>query len=238
MLAYSLDVGVADVAELRLLLDETERRRADRFVKEVHQRRYTVAHAALRMALGHATGRSPRSLKFRAGAYGKPAIDDPRVDIRFNLSHAEDRALLAIARGRDVGIDIEQERAVEALDLARVCFSSSERSALQRLSGSERLHAFFRGWTRKESFVKAIGRGLAYPLDTFEVSLDESRENVLLAYLPVAMESERRWEVRSLTVEAGFAAAIAVEGTEWRLNMRDTSTAELSEFLDVRVVTE
>jgi 4'-phosphopantetheinyl transferase len=236
VLAYSLDVAVADVSELRLLLDETERRRADRFVKEIHQRRFTVAHAALRMALGHVTGRSPRSLKFRTGIYGKPAIDDPQVDIRFNLSHADDRALIAITRGREVGIDIEQERSVEALDLARLCFSGSERSALQQIPESERLHAFFRGWTRKESFVKAIGQGLVYPLDALEVSLDDSRENVLLAYLPVVAESERRWEVRSLCVEPGFAAAITVEGANWRLITRDTSVAELSESVDVRAV--
>jgi 4'-phosphopantetheinyl transferase len=234
VLAYSLDVAGPAVGELRLLLDETERLRADRFVKEIHQRRFAIAHAALRIALGHVTGRSPRSLKFRTGAHGKPAIDDPHLDIRFNLSHADDRALIAIARGREVGIDIERERSVEALDLARLCFSSSERSALEHVPEPERLRAFFRGWTRKESFVKAIGRGLVYPLDTFDVSLDDSLDNVLLAYLPVVAEAERRWETRSLGGNSVFAAAITVEGADWRLVPCETSLAELWESVDVR----
>jgi 4'-phosphopantetheinyl transferase len=186
----------------------------------------------LRLVLAHVVGRSPQSLSFRNGAYGKPALADPGLDVRFNLSHADSRALIAVARGREVGIDMEQERLVKPLDLARLCFSSLERAALQRVSEPERLHAFFRGWTRKESFIKADGRGFSYPLDSFDVSLDESPQNALLAYS--ADDSERQWKMRSLEMEGRFAAAITVEGTDWRLVRRETSIAELQELLPIQ----
>jgi 4'-phosphopantetheinyl transferase len=228
VLGHSLDV--ADATNLRPILDDAERLRADRFVNDVHRRRFTVAHAALRLALAHVVGRSPQSLSYRNGAYGKPALADPDLDVRFNLSHADSRALIAVTRGREVGIDIEQERPVKPLDLARLCFSLRERTTLQRLSEPERLRAFFRAWTRKESFIKANGRGFSYQLDSFDVSLDESPENVLLAYLSSADESERRWKMQSLSVEQGFAAAITVEGMDWRLVRREISVLELQEL--------
>jgi 4'-phosphopantetheinyl transferase len=230
VLVLGLSLDDADATKLRVILDGAERLRAAAFVYEVHRQRFTVAHAALRLALAHMAARSPRALRFRNGAYGKPELADPDNGLRFNLSHAGSRALIAVARGREVGIDIEQERLVEPLELSRLCFSRRERSALQRLSASERLHAFFRGWTRKESFIKANGRGFSYPLDSFDVSLDESPENVLLAYLPADDEPERRWQMQSVGVEARFAAAITVEGTDWRLVSRETSIPELEEL--------
>jgi 4'-phosphopantetheinyl transferase len=229
VLGYSLEV--ADATSLRSILDEAERQRADRFVNAVHRQRFTVSHAALRLVLAHVVGQSPQSLSFCSGVYGKPALADPDLDVRFNLSHAESRALIAVARSREVGIDIEQERLLEPLDLARLCFSPLERAALQRVSAPERLHAFFRGWTRKESFIKANGRGFSCPLDSFDVSLDESPENVLLACS--SDDSERGWKMQSLEMEAGFAAAITVEGTDWRLVRRATSIAELQELTPI-----
>jgi 4'-phosphopantetheinyl transferase len=221
VLVLGLSLDVADVTNLQSILDEAERLRAARFANAVLRQRFTVTHAALRLVLAHVVGRSPQSLSFRNGMYGKPALADRDLDVRFNLSHADNRALIAVTRGREVGIDIEQERVVEPLDLARLCFSSLERAALQRVPAPERLHAFFRGWTRKESFIKANGRGFSYPLDSFDVSLDESPENVLLAYS--ADGSEQRWKMQSLATEGRFAAAITVEGADWRLVQREIS---------------
>jgi 4'-phosphopantetheinyl transferase len=227
VLGFSVDDAAA--TELRLVLDGAERLCADRFVCEIHGQRFTVAHAVLRLALAYVVGRSPEALWFRKGEYGKPALGDPDLDVRFNLSHSGGRALIAFARGREVGIDIEQERQVEPLDLALLCFSPRERAALQRVSAPERLHAFCRGWTRKESFIKANGRGFSYPLDSFDVSLDESPENVLLADLS-AHDSARQWKMQSVEVEGSFAAAITVEGTGWRLVRRELSISKFQEL--------
>jgi len=230
VLVLGFSVDDVDAPKLRLILDGAERLRADRFVYELHRQRFTAAHAGLRLALSLVMGRPPQSLRFRNEAYGKPALADPDVDLRFNLSHADSRALIAVTRDREVGIDIELERQIEPLDLAPICFSLRERAALQRVSETQRLRAFFRGWTRKESFIKANGRGFSYPLDSFDVSLDESPEIVLLTNLPAHNDSELQWKMQSVNVESPFAAAITVEGTGWRLIRRDTSISELQEL--------
>ena len=98
-----------------------------------------------------------------------------RLDVQFNLSHAGERALLAVAIGRELGVDIEEERCVDVLGIARRYFSPSEYLALVSLPEERRVGAFYRCWTRKESFLKARGEGLAFPLSGFEVSLAQQR---------------------------------------------------------------
>lgn len=230
VLVLDLSLDVPDLTAPRLILDEAEKQRADRFFNDVHRRRFTVAHAALRLALAHASGRQPESLIFHHNAYGKPRLANSSPDIRFNLSHAEGRALIALAHGREVGIDIEYKRLIEPLELAYLCFSSRECIALQRLSAPERFHAFFRGWTRKESFIKANGRGFSYPLNSFEVSLDKSPQNALLVDSSEDNALKRRWRTLSIEVGGPFAAALTVEGTDWRLLKHKTSLPELQEL--------
>ena len=81
---------------------------------------------------------------------------------------------------------------------------------------AERPAAFFDGWTRKEAYIKAIGEGLAYPLERFSVSLSP--------HAPAKLEDVRddpaeveRWSLAALAAAFGYAAALAIEGPLPRL---------------------
>lgn len=104
------------------------------------------------------------------GPFGKPSPDDRKL--RFNLSHSGGWVLLAVACGREVGVDIEEIRAIDdAATIAARYFSPGESRKLHDVLGSTLGEvAFFNCWTRKEAFIKAIGHGLSHPLDTFEVT--------------------------------------------------------------------
>jgi 4'-phosphopantetheinyl transferase len=149
--------------------------------------------------------------------------------------HASDRrrfisahGLMRIALGRcidrhpaQLGVDIELERPTDVLELARRFFSPAEYRALSALPVGAQQRAFFRGWTRKESFVKALGDGLSFPLDGFDVSFDEQAEatpdaSVLLG-CGAAPHECGRWRISPLVVDEGYAAAITVAGDGWRL---------------------
>jgi 4'-phosphopantetheinyl transferase len=207
-----------EVPDAGALLDEDERARADRFAFERHRRRFITSHAWVRIVLGRCLDRAPESLRFTAGPHGKPRLADAAADLRFNLSHAGERALLAVTRGQEVGVDIEQERAIAASDLARRFFAASEWQALQAMGSSEQVPAFFRCWTRKEAFIKAIGEGFACPLAGFEVSLDEEDESPQLLRSCTAITGGlERWRIVSVPVEPGYWAAIAAGPGEWRI---------------------
>jgi 4'-phosphopantetheinyl transferase len=136
-------------------------------------------------------------------------VDAPR-DLRFNLSHSGDRALLAVAIGREVGVDVEAQAPVDALALAAHAFSANERAALAATPAEDRLAAFYRGWTRKESFVKALGCGLSFPLREFDVSLEASGEPLLRACRRDAGVIGR-WSILPIPADPGYCAALTVE---------------------------
>jgi 4'-phosphopantetheinyl transferase len=210
-----LDQTLGDMMEL---LDDVERKRADRFVFEPDRHRFVAAHAWVRIVLGRCLDRAPESLRFTAGARGKPRLADAAVDLRFNLSHAGERALLAVTCGQEVGVDIERHRSIEVGDLARRFFAPSECQALQALGSSEQLSAFFRCWTRKEAFIKALGDGLSCPLDGFAVSVaDDDESPQLLRSCTEVPDALARWRIVSLPMEPGYAAAIAAGAGRWRI---------------------
>ena len=142
--------------------------------------------------------------------------------IRFNLSHSGGYALYAIARGREVGVDVEVIRPKsKAPELVNRFFSAKEKAAFQELGADERVSAFFAGWTRKEAYVKATGKGLRFPLDRFDVSLKPGDQNALLE-VEGAPEEVNRWSLRDIDLGPGFCAALAVEITG-RFSFNDIS---------------
>jgi 4'-phosphopantetheinyl transferase len=212
--ALALDSFRASSASLAAALDGDEQARAARFVNDADRVRFIISHGLTRELLSFILAIPPSMLRFAVGIHGKPRLHEPAFDLRFNLSHARERALLAVASGRDVGIDIEEERPIEELELARRFFSAAEYSAL--IAAPDRRAAFFRCWTRKESFVKARGDGLSFRLDAFDVSVQSEAEHLLLSCDGAPAEMAR-WTMKPVPLGPGYAAALAAEGHDWRL---------------------
>jgi 4'-phosphopantetheinyl transferase len=212
--------AVSDPGRLLALLDQNERRRASRFRQTTDQRRFIIAHALTRVVLGSCMNVPPDALRFSVTAHGKPELADCSTDVRFNLSHSGDQALLAVALGRAIGVDVEEEKQMDVMPLADLVFSPRERAALAALPVERRIPAFFRGWTRKESFVKARGEGLSLALSEFDVSLDEAPVRVLLDCRFGHAEAER-WTMMPIEAGPRHAAAVTVEGSGWRLTHWD-----------------
>lgn len=173
----------ADEAEL----PPTERRRAARILNPRRRRRWVAARWALREVLGRELGEEPGAVALRAGPHGKPEL--ARSALRFNLSHSGELALIAIARGREVGIDVEQVKPRRnLLSLARRALPAEQAARIAALPPDERLDAFHADWTRREAVAKCHGTGLWAPAPD----------------APVA--------VADLDVGPGYAAAVAVAG--------------------------
>ncbi len=209
-----LDVPIAGATQL---LDDDERRRASRFVFERDRRRFTIAHAWVRILLGRCLAQTPESLRFVVGPYGKPAVAEAPIDLRFNLSHAGERAFVALALGRDVGVDIDEERPLDVLELANRFFAPAESAALRGMPPSEQTRAFFRCWTRKEAFIKALRLGLSFPLRQFEVSMTDDDSAQLLRSCSAAPNMLGCWQIAQLASESGHAAALAATAGNWRV---------------------
>jgi 4'-phosphopantetheinyl transferase len=214
----ALDVDPDTRAHLRSVLTDDERTRADRFVQPVHRERFVVAHAFLRDVVARQAGVLPGSLHFRTLAAGKPVLDGSRL--RFNLSHSGGLALLAVTLDREVGVDVEALRPMpDACELAERHFAPGEIAALRALPERDRDEAFLRCWTLKEAYVKAVGDGLGIPLERFEVEYAPPRAEPALRILDDV--APRPWTMRTLEPGPGYAGALAVLGSGFRLGLYD-----------------
>lgn len=199
-------------------LSSDERARAQRFHFRKDCDRFIVGRGTLRLILGHFTGQAPESLTLCTTAHGKPRLIDAGTgSLRFNLAHSEGLALVALGRAHEVGVDLEYVRSDIAKDeIAARFFSPRERATLAALPAGQKLQAFFHCWTRKEAYLKAVGKGLSRALDGFDVSLAPGEPPALLEDRE-DIQAARRWALHHLAPAPGFVGAVAAEGQPWRL---------------------
>ena len=197
------------VRQFRATLEDDEIHRADRFHFEKDRRAFAVSRGFLRHVLGRYLETKPEAIRFSYGPYGKPALDGEHA-LRFNMSHSRAVALVAVTESKEVGVDVEYIRANFATeDIARRFFSPREVEAFNALTRDQQVAAFFRCWTRKEAYIKAIGRGLSQPLDGFDVTLVP---DVPPALLRADEDDASRWSLSDIDVGDDYAAALMVEG--------------------------
>lgn len=211
-----LDGQERETQQCRRLLSPDEIQRADRFHFEKHRRRFTRARAAMRQILSGYTGLAAQELTFSYGPQGKPELAGTleNCGVKFNLSHSEEMALLAVTQNQIVGADIElvdSEFASEGI--AERFFSAGEVRRLNALPASEKADAFFACWTRKEAYIKALGGGLSIPLDCFEVAFGPGIAPALLLVEDNPSET-CRWSMYDVKVTQGYRAAVIAEGKE------------------------
>lgn len=205
-----------EIAKFWQTLNAEERQRADRLVMKQHRERFITAHGVLRQLLANYLSYPAHEIKFVSGPFGKIAIDPLIITnngIKFNLSHANEYAMFAFLSDRDLGVDIEYMRVnLEVEEIAQRFFSPTESVALMSLPKEERTQAFFNCWTRKEAFIKAIGRGLYYPLHEFDVDVKTIGETKVDLNIRDQELQDKTWSLFSLETIAGYAAALVVEG--------------------------
>jgi 4'-phosphopantetheinyl transferase len=201
-----------EVGALGGVLTADELLRAGRMRSDEGRRRAVVSRAALRKLLARELGSAPEAVAFTVGPHGKPRLDGGDSAVRFNLSHSADLALIAIARGAEVGVDVEQIRPRRDLGgVARRVFTEAEREAVA-VGGDA---AFYRHWVAKEAFVKATGRGIT-SLRSFEVLL-EAPGGARFNHVASDVEEAGRWTLAPLDAGPEFAAAAVVEAPQARV---------------------
>ncbi len=204
------------ISQCRELLDPPEQERAGRYIYDLHRNRFIVARSSLRLLLGRYLAGDPHDVAFAYNAYGRPEISPvPAPPLAFNLSHSGDTALLAVTRLPAVGIDLEYHRKPDRIeDLAERFFAAAEVRQWRALPAELRTAGFFAGWSRKEAYIKAHGRGLNYPLDRFVISLDPREPARILETLDDPAEVAA-WRIETLDCLANCSAALVAPVGVW-----------------------
>jgi len=213
------DAVRAEEARWQKVLSPDETARASRFHFAVDRQRYTISRGVLRTILAGYLATDAKGLNFIYSSKEKPSLSEAysREGVMFNISHSGSLGLLAFAREREIGVDVEAVRSdFEVEAIARRFFSAHEQEQLAVLPEQERFEAFFRCWTRKEAYIKATGDGLSLPLDQFDVSILPGHFDALIATRPDRSEAAR-WLLREVSAGPGYVAALCAVGHDWKL---------------------
>ncbi|ARO86881.1 hypothetical protein EBAPG3_003340 [Nitrosospira lacus] len=208
------------------ILDEEERCRAARFHFDRDREPFILARASLRCLLARYTGADPAEIQFKQDRYGKLHIHHPVSSIRFNVTHSGDCIVHAIARGTDVGVDVEILRNSVELTSISSYFTAGEQAWLHAADAQTRDTRFFTLWTCKEAYIKALGRGLLKPLNSFEISLAERGEPKILS------DSEDNahlssWRLLPFEPRRNVLGCVAVDVASTRVELRDYDSGVL-----------
>ena len=204
------------------LLSPDERNRAEQFRFKVDRNKFIAAKSFLRTTLGYYLQMPPKDLEFLSSPYGKPLLvsRNGKPQYAFNLSHSNNLVLMAISSGVELGIDVEYVQPIFETDqIVSRYFGENEIELYLKAPEVDRKDLFFWLWTRKEAFIKAIGKGLSLPLNEFDISnlLDgnklEFKDNNGVA---------SSWYFYTLDTSAGYKAALVVKSRDVNVSYSTT----------------
>jgi 4'-phosphopantetheinyl transferase len=199
LVVAGLDLDCEALAAASACLSREERRRAARFRSARERRRFIAARARLRAELAARLGTTPEAVAIGCGKNGKPALAEPFAASGwcFNVSHSGELALYAFARACELGVDVEAVREVaESAAIAQQVFSPPENARFLSAPAQDRPLEFLRLWTRKEAYAKALGEGIAAPLEAIDVTATPAG-----------------WRLESFSPRSGYIAALAARST-------------------------
>jgi 4'-phosphopantetheinyl transferase len=206
----ALDEASFDRRSWLYRLSPEEQARAQRFKFAADQRRYIIAHIALRDILARYLNVAAGDLRFVDGENGKPRLAEALGSrgIEFNLSHSHERALIAVTCELVVGIDIEFVKSQFGFhEVAERFFTRREVSALRALPPMLQRQAFYKCWTSKEAFLKAKGTGLSGALDEVEIVSAYQDRVAIHASVP-------GWWLTELDPGDDYEGALVIEGEQ------------------------
>lgn len=225
------ETQIADrAASLWPALNSEERDRTERLRAESDRQRFILARGFLRSILGDYLGCAAADVPLTLGEQGKPLCREPDGGelVPFNLSHSHGIALLGVSASGAIGVDLEAVRfETDWKRLTRRFFAPRETEWLLSLPEEEGRAAFFRCWTAKEAFLKAVGVGLTRPLSAVEVApVDSTATSLRFVRIEGETEEASRWHLRTFAPLPGFQAAVASDISLGSLSLQTWGDAE------------
>ncbi|GAE04097.1 4'-phosphopantetheinyl transferase [Paenibacillus sp. JCM 10914] len=170
-----------------------------RFKQANDYQRSLLGDAMLHRIIQERLGIERRYLEYARNQYGKPYLKE-YPDIHFNISHSGHWIVCAVSDDW-IGIDVEQVNVVD-LAIADRFFHPAEREQLLHLHKNKRQSLFFDFWTLKESYIKAVGKGLHLPLDSFALEMRDE------GWAPIMGEEGRTFFFRQYEIEEGYKMSV------------------------------
>lgn len=219
-----LDLGENDIHIWRVIspikdkeyywtyLSPDEKNRANKFYFTKDHDRYVCSRGILRCLLALYTEVTPSIIEFSYSSYGKPMLSHKFItkcsSLFFNVSHSHQCILYAFAKKNKIGIDVEYKKSIDFQEIAKQFFSNSEYNQIINATSELKEKLFYTLWTCKEAFVKALGEGLFFPLNEFDVRIDPPIAKIIKIKNDTAPAKD--WALQAFIPAENYIAAFAV----------------------------
>jgi len=202
--------GETCTGKFRAILSPQELSRSAKFCFENLRREYLLKHGVQRVLLSRYLTVAPSQIEFEYGAHGKPRISGAAEGLSFNQSDSFELAVFALARDLELGVDIEVVRDLQ--NMSQICelyFAPEENEELRGLAPQLFETSFFKTWTRKEAYVKAIGNGLSVSLRSFQLAASGKPR---IIHIDGDNRESEQWQVHSFTPAKNYVGALVYRG--------------------------
>jgi 4'-phosphopantetheinyl transferase len=199
------EVDPSLLSKYKKLLCQDEHKRHDRFKFQKLKTNFLITRALARTTLAEYLGCNPNDLTFGTNSYGKPSLEG----ISFNLSHTDGLIALGVMKNQLFGIDTENlDRKITEKNIAKRFFAEPEYQEIMECTGIERKLKFLQFWTLKEAYIKAVGKGMAIPLDKFYFKIIDDEIKIQTE------EDSKNWQFQMFEFQKSHLISIASEGLE------------------------
>ena len=219
---FTIDLRVLETYLPKLItyLSDEEKIQAHNFLFEYLKSRYIASHGFLRILLGKYLSCSPSQVEYTYTEFQKPLCKN-NPNLHFNMSHSHEYACYAFSFNHEVGIDIEfMNPKIETNDLLSIVTTPEEMFIFDKLDQNDKFYAFYKTWTIKEAFLKALGIGLSHSLSNIETTiLPRERFGVIRCDDIPEKELAKEWTFSPIISLSNYLGAIAVKKKEAHINM-------------------
>jgi 4'-phosphopantetheinyl transferase len=215
-----LDQHQHDVNNYYKMLSHKEQKRVSQFRSQLLRDRQIVSRGILKQLISKYISTDPEEIEFTYNKYGKPLLCGKfdKINLFFSISHSEEVGMFAFAKGNAIGVDVErfQELFVDLEGVIKLCFSDFEKSWFTDVSPKMKNEVFYKIWTAKEAFIKAMGTGLSFPLTNISYKLNKDND---LSFHSISnyCKDMRKWEIVTFNLQSDFIASLVTESNGLKL---------------------
>ena len=200
------------------ILSDHEKKEVDRYKTEGFRNRRIISMGLLRILISKYTNYRPNEVIFYYNEFGKPSIlpDSDGTKLFFNLSHSGNIAVFVFSGNREIGIDVEKVVGLADMEgVIDLCFSGSEKKWFSKLPSAKKEEMFYKIWTCKEAYIKAIGKGLSFSPN--RIILDRRDNDELFIKKINGDEDFNRWKLITFKLYYDFISSVVVENHDFSI---------------------
>lgn len=206
-------------AYLMKQLDENKQAAIKRYLRREDSQRALVSEALARLVIMDSLKISNSEIRFGKNEFGKPFLLE-HPGFHFNVSHSGEWVVCAVD-DEDIGIDVEEICCID-IKIADRFFSRQEVADINSRQEAERLPYFYDIWTLKESYIKAWGKGLSVPLDSFSLSRGGNGEILL-----TTCNSFNKCFFRQYDIDSGYKMSVCALKNQFPDNVKQKRLGDL-----------